>query len=358
VNATKHDAQPATAGWHNRRASLLLAGSAITVLFAVMAIGWGSFRIPAADAAAILWKRVGGMEISGNWPASWETVILDIRLPRVILAALVGAALAAAGAVYQGLFRNPLADPYLIGVSSGAGLGATIAIAFGLQLGWSGLGAVSLLAFGGALSSTTLVYLLSRVGGRTSVATLLLAGIALSSLLSAMTTFLMFRAQDAFRTVHVMGWLMGSFALANWTKAVLMAVVLALGGAVIWSHGHRLNVLQLDEEQAHQLGIPVAWTQLVLIVAASLITATAVSVSGVVGFVGLIVPHAVRLVWGPDFRFLIPMGALCGAMFTMMADGLARTLLSPSELPVGVVTAFCGAPFFLYLLRRRRNLAW
>jgi iron complex transport system permease protein len=338
-----------------RRALLLLAGAAAVVLVALLGVAWGSFSISPAAIAAMFWRRVVGEVSTAPWPAAWETVIFDIRLPRILLTALVGAALSQAGAVYQGLFRNPLADPYLIGISSGAGLGATVAIALGLSASWGGLGTVSLLAFVGALVSTALVYFLSRVGGRSSTVTLVLAGVAVGAFLSSVTTFLMFRAQDAFRAVHALGWMMGSFALSSWAKVYLMAPVLLLGGGLLWAYAHRLNVLQLDDEQAHQLGISVERTRLVLIVVATLVTSTAVSVCGVVGFVGLIVPHVVRLIWGPDHRFLLPMSALCGAIFVILADGIARTLLSPTELPVGVVTAFCGAPFFLYLLRQKRH---
>jgi iron complex transport system permease protein len=338
-----------------RRALLLLAGAAAVVLVALLGVAWGSFSISPATIAAMFRRRIAGEVSPAPWPAAWETVIFDIRLPRILLTALVGAALSQAGAVYQGLFRNPLADPYLIGISSGAGLGATAAIALGLSVSWGGLGAVSLLAFVGALASTALVYFLSRVGGRSSTVTLVLAGVAVGAFLSSVTTFVMFRAQDAFHTVHALGWMMGSFALSSWTKVHLMAPVLLLGGGLLWAYAHRLNVLQLDDEQAHQLGISVERTRLVLIVVATLVTSTAVSVCGVVGFVGLIVPHVVRLIWGPDHRFLLPMSALCGAVFVILADGIARTLLSPTELPVGVVTAFCGAPFFLYLLRQRRH---
>jgi iron complex transport system permease protein len=340
------------------RAISLLAGTAVLLIVALLAVAWGSFSIPPGDVAGILWRRLTGAAAASVYPASWDTVILEIRLPRVILAALVGAALAPAGAVYQGLFRNPLADPYLIGVSSGAGLGATIAIVFGVQFRWEGLGAVSLFAFGGALAATVLVYGLSRMGGRVSVATLLLAGVALGAFLTSFTTYLMFRAPDAFRTVHVVGWLMGSFALASWPRVSLLAPFALVGGFLLWTYAHRLNVLQLDEDQARQLGIPLTRTRLVLIVLVSLVMAAAVSVSGVIGFVGLIIPHAVRLVWGPDHRFLLPMSAVGGGLFMILADGLARMLLSPAELPVGVVTAFCGAPFFLYLLRQRRHLAY
>ena len=303
----------------------------------------------------MFWRKLAGSWAAATYPSSWETVIFDIRMPRVILAVLVGAALSPAGAVYQGRFRNPLADPYLIGVSSGAGLGATVAIALGLPLRWGGLGMISLLAFLGALTATALVYALSRIGGRASVTTLLLAGVALGAFLSSVTTFLMFHAEDAFRVHTVVHWLMGSFALSSWAKVWLLGPVLAVGGSFLWAYAHRLNVLQLGDEQAHQLGIPVERARLALIVAASLVTATAVAVSGVIGFVGLIVPHAVRLLWGPDHRFLLPMSGIGGAIFMILADGVARGLLSPTELPVGVVTAFCGAPFFLYLLRQKKQ---
>lgn len=334
---------------------LLLIGTVVVVLVALLGMVWGSLSISPVTIAAMFWRRIVGDASVAPWPTTWETVIFDIRLPRILLAALVGAALSQAGAVYQGLFRNPLADPYLIGVSSGAGLGATAAIALGLPVSWGGLGAVSLLAFLGALASTALVYFLSRIGGRSSTVALVLAGVAVGAFLSSVTTFLMFRAQDAFRTVHALGWMMGSFALSSWVKVHLLAPVLVLGGGLLWAYAHRLNVLQLDDEQAHQLGVPVERTRLILIVVATLVTSTAVSVCGVVGFVGLIVPHAVRLIWGPDHRFLLPMGALCGAAFMILADGAARALISPAELPVGVVTAFCGAPFFLYLLHQKRR---
>jgi iron complex transport system permease protein len=339
-----------------RRGLLLLAGLVAVMIVALLEVGWGSFAIPPATVAAMFCERVAGGSTAGAWPDAWETVIFEIRLPRILLAMLVGAALAQSGAVYQGVFRNPLADPYLIGVSAGAGLGATIAIALGLPLHWGGLGAVSLFAFVGALAATAVIYVLARSGGRSSVVTLVLAGVAVGAFLSAVMTFLMFRARDAFRTVHVLGWMMGSFALASWAKVYLLAPVLAAGGGLLWAYAHRLNVLQLDDDQAQQLGVPVERTRLIVIGLATLVTSAAVSMSGVIGFVGLIVPHAVRLVWGPDHRFLLPMSVLCGAVFMVLADGLARTVLSPAELPVGVVTAFCGAPFFLYLLCRKRHV--
>lgn len=338
-----------------KRGAILAAGLAILCIVALLNVGWGAVTISPLTILAMAGRRLGGEGWAATWPAAWETVIFDIRLPRIVLAALVGGSLALAGAVYQGLFRNPLADPYLLGISAGAGLGATIAIAFGVTLYWSGLSAVSALAFVGGLGATLLVYLLAQISGRLSPVTLLLAGVALGAFLTAITTFLMFYSRDAFQTVHIVGWLMGSLALANWSKVGVLGPALAIGGSVMWIHAHRLNILQLDDEQAQQLGVPVERTRIILSVAASLTTSAAVAVSGIIGFVGLIVPHAVRLVWGPDHRFLLPMSAISGAIFMIVADGLARGLLAPTELPVGVVTAFCGAPFFLYLLRHRQT---
>ncbi len=322
-------------------------------LLALLSVTYGSFAIPIDATVGILWSELTGDLPVIAWPSSWQAVLIDVRVPRVVLAALAGAALAPSGAVFQGLFRNPLGDPYLLGISSGAGLGATLALAFGITLPWAGGTGVAILAFAGALLATGTVYALARTGGRVSIASLLLAGVALSAFLTSITTFLMFQADDAFHSLHVLSWLMGSFSLANWTKVRTLVPVLLVGGTVMWALSHRLNVLQLDDDQAHQLGVPVERTKAWLLVASSLVTATAVSVSGTIGFVGLIVPHAVRLIWGPDHRFLIPMSALVGAAFMLLADGVARTVLSPAEIPVGVVTAFCGAPFFLYLVQQR-----
>jgi len=301
------------------------------------------------------WSRLTGNVISADWPHTWETILFKIRIPRVVLAGLVGMALAIAGAVYQALFRNPLADPYLIGVSSGASFGATVAIYFLWRFAWGGLNAISLAAFAGALLATGAIYGLARVGGRTPVTTLILAGVALGALLSAGTTFLMFTTKDAFHTIHILGWLMGSLALANWGEVYAILPYLLIGFAVIGWHAHTLNVLQLDEDQAQALGIAVERVKGILIIAASLATAAAVSVSGVIGFVGLIVPHIVRLIWGPDHRFLLPMSGLVGGVALILADGLARTIFAPRELPLGVVTALVGAPFFLHLLRRQKG---
>lgn len=331
-----------------RRESLLLAASLLVIVTGAIAATFGSVAIPLDVIVRIVAAKLPGARIVATWTPTWETILFDIRLPRITLAALVGGALATSGATYQGLLRNPLADPYLIGVSSGAALGATIAIIFGV-------GAIPMLAFIGAIGATTLIYALARAGGRTTPTTLILAGVALGAFLSAITSFLMFKNDSAFRTHQVIAWTMGSFALSSWQSVAVMLPYLIVGWIVVYLNARVLNVLQLGDTEAQQLGIPVERVTMLLVAAASLITAAAVAVSGIIGFVGLIVPHAVRLVWGPDHRFLLPMSALLGATFLIIADTFARTLLAPSELPVGIITAFCGAPFFLYLLRRRKE---
>lgn len=340
--------------WTRQRALSLALAVGVLALAVGVGAAHGSVRIPLPTLVAMLARRLGAA-VPAPWPPSWETIFFQVRLPRVLLAAMVGAALSQAGAAYQGLFRNPLADPYLVGVSSGAGLGATLAIYLGARFSWAGLGAIPLFAFLGGLGATAIIYALAQVGGRTPVTTLLLAGVAVAALLSALTTAIWTAASNAFQTMTVISWLMGSLSLASWAHARLLAPYLVAGSAVTTLSARALNLLQLDEDQARLLGLNVERFKLVLVAATSLLTAAAVSVSGVIGFVGLIVPHAVRLVWGPDHRFLVPMSALAGGIFMIAADGIARTLFAPTELPVGVVTAMCGVPFFLYLLRKKKQ---
>jgi iron complex transport system permease protein len=333
----------------------LLLGLAVLILIGAVGSAWGSVSIPPSAVLQLSWARLTGANAPATIPHTWETILFQIRIPRVILAGLVGLTLAMCGAVYQALFRNPLADPYLIGVSSGASIGATLAIYFIWRFSWSGFNAISIAAFIGALLATAAIYGLARVGGRTPVTTLILAGVALGALLQAGTTFLMFTSKDAFQTMHVLGWLMGSLALSSWAEVRTVIPFLVIGFLIIGFHAHTLNVLQLDEDQAHSLGIPVERVKRILIVAASLAVAAAVSVSGIIGFIGLVIPHIIRLIWGPDHRFLLPMSALFGSIALILADGLARTIFAPRELPLGVVTALVGAPFFLHLLRQQKQ---
>ena len=326
----------------------------LLAVVAAFATTVGSVKIPLLTTGTILLSKLPLVEIAPEWASTVETIVIDIRLPRVLLAGLVGAALAAAGATYQGLFRNPLADPYLIGVAQGAALGAVIG--FLLPSGWHalGFGIIPLLAFTGALISTTVVYLLARVGKALPVTTLILAGVALGALLSSIVSYLIISSGDKLHSI--MFWLMGSFSLSQWSEAIMVLPYMLVGLVVLLLYARSLNLMQLDEEQAQQLGINVERLKLVLLGAATLITAAAVSFVGIIGFVGIIIPHAVRLIWGADYRFLLPLSILTGAIFLILADILARTVLAPVEIPIGVITAICGAPFFLYLLRRRKRV--
>jgi len=272
------------------------------------------------------------------------------------MACFVGAALAIAGATYQGLFRNPLAEPYLIGVAQGAALGAVIG--FLLPFDWQGawFGIIPILAFSGAVINVVIVYGLARVGKTLPVTTLILAGVALGALWGSIVSYLIITSGEK---IHgIVFWLMGSFSLSKWSELVVILPYMVVGVIVIMLYSRSLNVMQLDEEQAQQLGINVEKVKLILLVAATLITAAAICFVGIIGFVGIIIPHAVRLIWGPDYRFLLPLSVLTGAIFMVLADILARTALAPTEIPIGVITAICGVPFFLYLLRRRKGLVF
>ncbi len=337
-----------------RRRIYSLLGLSLALIVAVaVSTSIGSVHIPLTTTFRIFASKLPLVDITPDWPSALATIILEIRLPRVILAGLVGAALATAGATYQGLFRNPLADPYLIGVSQGASLGAITG--FLLPLSWHipGFNTIPLLAFIGAVVATAAVYGLSRVGKSVPATTLILAGVALGALLGAIVSYLIISSGDKMH--GIIFWLMGSFSLSQWAEVGVVLPYVAVGTAVILIFARWLNVMQLDEEQAQQLGVSVERLKLILLAAATLITAASVSFVGTIGFVGIITPHAVRLIWGADHRFLLPLSVLCGAIFMILADLVARTVLAPAEIPIGVITAICGAPFFLYLLRRRKK---
>lgn len=332
----------------------LALGLALVALTGAFALFWGAAEIAPITVARILAHHVG-LPVAADWPTRWEDIVWEVRLPRVVLAGLVGATLAYAGATYQGIFRNPLAEPYLLGVASGAGLGAAIVLVSPLAYSFGPLSPVPAAAFAGAIVAVALTYLLARVGPIVPVTTLILAGVAVGSLASAAISYLMLTNQD--RTLPVLSWLLGGFNAASWDRVWLLLPYTAIGALVIIPFGRTLNVLQLDEEQARQLGVNVEATKIALLAVASLATAAAVAVSGIIGFVGLIVPHAARLLWGPDHRRLVPLSAVLGASFLIIADLVARTIDAPNEVPVGVITAFVGAPFFLYLLRHQRRAA-
>jgi iron complex transport system permease protein len=313
----------------------------------------GSVAIPPRAVLSLVLDRLLGTSTAISLPAAYATILFDIRLPRVTLMALTGGALAAAGSSYQGLFRNPLADPYLVGVAAGAGLGATLALVFNLPNSYLGLSIVPISAFAGALLTVTLVVLSAQVGRTMPVSTTLLAGVAIGSFAAAVTTYIMLRSPDGLR--RSFNWLLGGYAGGGWEPVLIVLPYLLVGLAALQFNARALNVLQLDEEQARQLGIDVERVKLVVVVAATLMTAAVVAFGGLIGFVGLIVPHSLRLIGGPDYRRLIPLSAVGGAAFLILADLIARTVVAPQELPVGVVTALAGAPFFIFLLRRLKR---
>lgn len=287
-----------------------------------------------------------------QYPAAHQVIVYRVRMPRVILAGLVGAALAAVGTTFQGLFKNPMADPYVIGVSSGAALGAATAIVTGLSR-FVSFWALPLAAFLGALLSTFVVYNVARVGGKVPIYTLLLAGVALSSFMTAVMSFIMIL--NANELHQIVFWMLGSFAGTDWLHLKVAAPIILLGIISLWVFAKDLNAMLFGEDTARHLGVDLERVKALLLILAAVTVASAVSVSGTIGFVGLIIPHMVRLVIGPDHRTLLPVAALAGASFMVATDTFARIALAPTEIPVGVITAFFGGPFFIYLLRRKKT---
>jgi iron complex transport system permease protein len=297
-----------------------------------------------------------GNVVDGQWTPLEENVIMQLRLPRVLSAVLVGAALSIAGVVFQGIFRNPMADPYVLGVASGAGFGASLAIVFGVGLSSLGLFyAIPLMACISALSTMFLVYAIARTGFGVPVLRLLLAGIAVSSFFSSMISLIISTAGEGIHAAF--NWLFGGFPISRWEYINVASPAILVCSVAIYAFARDLNVMLLGEEQARQLGVKVEAVKKCLIILSSLITAVAVSISGIVGFIGLIVPHIMRILVGPDHRILIPSSALAGASLLVLCDIVARTILRPIVLPTGIVTAMLGAPFFIYLLMKSGKIA-
>jgi iron complex transport system permease protein len=305
---------------------------------------------------AILESAAAHLHIPGatsQLSSTEEAILWEIRVPRVVLGALVGGMLALAGATYQGVFRNPLADPYLLGVAAGAGLGATIAIAY-LPEGLRGQRALPLAAFLGGSVAVVLTYAVGRSAKRErDAATLVLAGVTVAAFFTAWQTFLQQQNTDTLQQVYT--WILGNIPSTGWADVVLILPYVAVAAVVILALRRVVDVLSLGDDEAASLGVHVGRVRLALVVAATLGTAAAVAVTGLIGFVGIIVPHAIRLVSGMSYRALLPLSAVVGAGFLVLADVIARTALSPAEIPLGVVTAFFGAPFFALVLRSTRG---
>ncbi|MBN2501924.1 MAG: iron ABC transporter permease [Anaerolineales bacterium] len=332
-------------------AGALLLGSLI------ISIAFGAVYIQPGTVLGVLLSQIPGLDIPINWPDAHQTIILSVRLPHTLLIIFTGAALAGSGAAYQGLFRNPLADPYLIGVASGAGLGAVFALAVSWPENMLGFYLIPIAAFIGALGTVLVVYFMARVGQMVPLTTLILAGVAVSAFASALTSFLMLRSDD--QLYRAISFLLGGSPMSGWRPVLASLPYIVVGLIFLSLSGHALNVLQFGEDQARQMGLSVERAKVFVVVVASMTTAVAVAFSGVIGFIGLIVPHLIRMVWGGDYQRLLPLSILFGGSALLLADLLARVVLAPQTLPVGIVTALAGAPFFLWILRRaKKQVFW
>jgi len=328
----------------------------LLVIAMLLAAAFGAVALALVSLVPMTINHLFGPRLPVTWSPQDEAIFFAIRLPRVAGAAAVGAALAGAGVLFQGLLRNPLADPYALGVSGGAALGGAAGFLLSLSFGVLGFSPVPLLAFVGAMAAMFIVYGLARVGGRAPIINLLLAGFAISAIMGYSVSFLLIlNDRLQLNLPRVYSWLLGGIAVTQWSQLALVAplVLVALTGG--WMLGYTLDAFGLGEEAAQQLGIRVERDKRAIIVLGSLLTAAAVAVGGLIGFVGLFAPHVTRMIVGPSHRRLLPAAALVGATFLVLADLLARAVMAPTEIPVGILTAFVGGPFFLWLLRRERR---
>ena len=343
-------------GSHATRLRLrwVAAGVLAVVVAGIAGVAIGAVPIAPGRLLGELTRHLPWVSSDSGLDSRQLTIIEQLRLPRVVLALLVGSMLASAGAAYQGVFRNPLADPYLLGAAAGAGLAVTIVIVTLPRVTGGGLNPVPLAAFTGALGAVLLAYALGRAGGGRSTATLLLAGVAVASFLTAVQTFVQERNVDTIQQVY--SWILGRLTVAGWREVLLVLPYFVLTSIVLLAHRRVLDVLAVGDAEATTLGVPTARTRFVIVAAASLATAAAVSVSGLIGFVGIIVPHTIRLLAGSSYRVILPLSLLFGGAFLALADLVARTVASPAEIPIGVVTAFVGAPFFVLVLRTSQEV--
>ena len=349
-----------SAGWWRVGALPLLA--LLLFLSVVLAGALGEVPISPAHTAEILLNQLHLFHFRRTWPEADEVILLQLRLPRVAAAALVGVGLAVAGTLFQGILRNPLADPLLLGTSAGAALGASVAFVVPalFTADWLGFGLIPALAFAGALLAVAVVYRLATRGGYTPVVTLLLAGVAVSAILTAVETLIITRSDRiGLQISSLYLWLAGGIDVETWQQVSMILALVVVGVVAAIVLAPALDAFALGEEMASHLGLRVERAKLAVVATAALLVAAAVSISGLVGFVGLVAPHICRIVLGPRHRLLIPASALAGAVFVVIADLLARTLAAPSIIPLGVVTALVGGPFFLWLLRHAgRQYTW
>ncbi len=336
------------------RAGWTAGALALMVLAATLALIIGPTEIDRGGVLRASLDELLPWTIGHSLTDTQASIVANLRLPRVVLGLIVGAALSTAGATFQGVFRNPLADPYLLGVAAGGGLGATIAFVNEWGDGQGVLDAVQVTAFVGALASVAITWTVGVLGDRARSATsLILAGVAVASFFTAVQTYLQQQNTEDIRQIYV--WFLGGLTTSGWSEVGQAVVPTALCVAALLLAGRTLDVLSVGDDEAAMLGVPVGRVRLLLVVIASLLTATAVAVSGLIAFVGLIVPHTARLLAGTSYRSVLPLSAIGGATFLVLCDLAARTLLTPAELPIGVVTAFFGAPFFIVILRTARR---
>lgn len=323
----------------------------LLVCSVTLAVVIGPVPVPAIQAWKIALEQTLGLGISPDWSVAQEQIVWRIRLPRVLLAAVVGAGLAIVGTTLQVLVRNPLADPFILGGSSGASVGAVLVIVVGISA--FGVYSLSVAAFLGALAAFALVFAFARDAGRTSPVRLILAGVAISYALSGVASFLVFQAEDASQVRSILFWMLGSLGGARWEYLAVPTLTLLAGTIILLVQARSLNALLVGEEAATTLGVDTGKFRWRLLVLTALLTGVMVAVSGGIGFVGLVMPHVVRLLVGADHRRVLPLAVILGAIFLVWVDVLARTAVAPEELPIGVVTSLIGAPFFLWLLRRK-----
>ncbi|PKM50546.1 MAG: iron ABC transporter [Firmicutes bacterium HGW-Firmicutes-7] len=329
----------------------------ILIAVTVGSIMFGAVQISITDSLKILGSHIPGVNQFINTDAIKEShiiIIMNLRLPRIILALFVGMGLSAAGCVYQGVFSNPMADPYLIGISSGAALGATIAMLFPIFNKFLAFGSVSTMAFIGSISVMLLVFFIAKNKGSLPKTTLILAGIAINYFISSFIALLMMFNKEKLENVYF--WTLGSFKDANWLKIGFLGVIVLVALVIIYKYYMELNMIMVSEEQAFTLGVSTEKVKKILLVVSSLMVAVIVSTCGIIGFVGLITPHATRLVVGPNHKVLLPMSTIFGGIFTVAADTIARSILPNAEISVGIITALFGVPFFLILLYKNKNL--
>lgn len=337
--------------------SLIILVLIISLIFSIgLFTTIGTAKVSVLDIFKIVGSKISVLENyidTSNIPDSSKTIIWNIRLPRVLLGALVGASLSIAGAAFQGMFKNPMADPYVIGISSGAALGATLAIVFKINVNILRIPTITVFAFAGALIAVSIVYSIAKVKNKVPVTTLLLAGVAVGQFLTAIMSFLMVIFDKDM--VKITYWTLGSLSGKGWDPVISISIPIIACMIAISFFARDLNILLTGEESAQSLGVDVEKTKTYILLLGTLITAISVSVSGIIGFVGLIIPHIVRLLIGPDHRVLLPASALLGGIFMIFADTIARTLISPVEIPVGIITALFGGPFFIYLLKSKKK---